>query len=175
MFKNKLKKFIDQYFEVSKEIFGSHLPMLPYNEDEPSSLYVGEMDEEEWIQWQYVPVDRIIDFSGLEEEYAVHIPEELREYYNSYYFLELRGFWDNEEIILDKIDETTDVLEVFRCVLNDNGNMISIGTRGSYCSICVKLDSGRVISYDWEFEKESVLADSLSEFFSKLKPRCDGV
>jgi len=89
---------------------------------------VGEMDEEKWIQWKYVPVDRIIDFSGLEKEYAVHISKELKEYYNSFYFLHLYGFLDNVGISLDKIDDTIDVLEEFRGVFETNSDRITIGT-----------------------------------------------
>ncbi len=82
MFQEILKNYIDAFFEDWKS-----LPKLPYDEDEPSSLYVGEIDEEGWIEWQYVPVDRILDFSELEEEYAIHLSEELKEYYNSFYCL----------------------------------------------------------------------------------------
>ncbi|MDE6052480.1 MAG: SecY-interacting protein Syd, partial [Lachnospiraceae bacterium] len=155
MLKEVLKKNIDAFFKVYEEDFKS-LPKLPYDEEEPSNLYVGEVDEEEWIQWQYVPVDRMIDFSKLENEYGIHLPQELKEYYNSYYFLELCGFLDDRCIQLDKIDATVDVLDDFRCELDDNGNMITIGTDDYNCSICVKIDSGHVISYDWEYEEESV-------------------
>ena len=110
-------------------------------------------------------MDRSIDFSGLEEEYAIQISKELKEYYNSFYFLELCGFWDNGYISLDKIDETTDVLKKFRSALKDNRGMITIGMDVRNCLVCVKIDSGCVILDDWECEEESVLADSLSEFF----------
>ncbi|MDE6052356.1 MAG: SecY-interacting protein Syd [Lachnospiraceae bacterium] len=169
MLKEVLKKYLDVYFKEYEDYFKS-LPALPYDEDEPSDLYVGEIDKEGWIQWQYAPVDRIIDFSGLEEEYNIHISEELKEYYNSYYFLELWGFRGNEGIRFDKVDDTTDVLAEFRGVLNDNEDMIEIGTDNRNSSICVKIDSGQVISKYWEFEEEFVLADSLSELFLELKP-----
>ena len=175
MLKEFLKKYLDAFFKVFEDDLKS-LPKVAYdedNEDNPSNLYVGEMDNEGWIQWQYVPVDRIIDFSELEEEYAMHISTELKEYYNSFYFLELCGFFDNVLIMLDKIDDTTDAIEEFRCVIDSNESMIPIGMDGRNCMICVKLDSGCVIVDDWECEEQYILADSLSEFFSKLKPRKD--
>ena len=174
MFQEILKNYIDAFFKVYEEDLKS-LPKLPYDEDEPSSLYVGEIDEEGWIEWQYVPVDRILDFSELEEEYAIHLSEELKEYYNSFYFLELGGFWNIKCIMLDKIDAATDVLDDFRNVLNEQEDMIEIGSMDSYASVFVKFVSGRVVLYDWEFEEEAVLADSLSEFFTKLKVRMDQV
>ena len=82
MLKEVKKKYLVVYFKGYEDYFKS-LPALPYNEDEPSNLYVGEIDKVGWIQWQYVPADRIIDFSGLEEEYNIHISEELKEYYIS--------------------------------------------------------------------------------------------
>ena len=83
MLKEVLEKYIDAFFKVYEDDLKS-LPKLPYDEDNPSNLYVGEMDDDKWIQWQYVPVDRSIDFSGLEEEYAIQISKELKEYYNSF-------------------------------------------------------------------------------------------
>lgn len=175
MLKEVLKKCLDDFFKVYEEDSNS-LPVLPYDEDEPSDLYVGEIDEEEWIHWQYVPVpaDRMVDFSGLEEEYHIHIAEELKEYYNSYYFLELCGFLDNVCITFDRYDSTADdVLEEFRGLLDEKEDTVYIGVDGGNSEIGVKIDSGQVISRYWEFEEETVLADSLSEFFSKLKPRQD--
>ena len=110
MLKEVLKKYIDAFFKGYEDDLKS-LPKLPYDEDNPSNLYVGEMDNDGWIQWRYVPVDRIIDFSELEEEYSINISTELKEYYNSFYFLELCGFLDNRYVQLDKIDETVDVLD----------------------------------------------------------------
>ena len=173
MLKEVLKKYIDAYCKVYEDEWKS-LPKLPYDEDEPSNLYVGEINEDGWIQWQYVTVDRIIDFSGLEKEYNIHFSEELKEYYNSYYFLDLCGFWNNRCITLDKIDNTIDVLEDFRCELDNNRKtMITIGTDSCNCLIGVKIDSGQVVLCDWENEEEFVLFDSLTEFFSKLKVRKD--
>lgn len=77
--------------------------------------------------------------------------------------------------MLDKIDAATDVLDDFRNVLNEQEDMIEIGSMGGYVSVFVKFVSGRVVLYDWEFEEEAVLADSLSEFFTKLKVRMDQV
>ena len=64
-------------------------------------------------------------------------------------------------------------MEEFRAQLDDNGTMIAIGTDGRNCIICVKIDSGCVVEDDWEREVEYVLANYLSEFFSKLNPRRD--
>lgn len=88
--------------------------------------------------------------------------------------MDLCGFWNNRCITLDKIDNTIDVLEDFRCELDDNGKtMITIGTDSCNCLIGVKIDSGQVVLCDWENEEEFVLFDSLTEFFSKLKVRKD--
>ena len=61
MLKEVKKKYLDVYFKEYQDYFKS-FPAVPYDEDEPSDLYVGEIDKEGWIQWQYVPADRIIFF-----------------------------------------------------------------------------------------------------------------
>lgn len=42
MLKEVLKKYIDAFFKVFEDDLKS-LPKIPYDEDEPSNLYVGEI------------------------------------------------------------------------------------------------------------------------------------
>lgn len=78
---------------------------------EESDLYIGEPDAEGRIQWHYASVNRVLDFSELETKSHIVLPQDLKDYYNAYFFLELNGFIDGECISFDPLDEMDDVLE----------------------------------------------------------------
>lgn len=59
---------------------------------------VGEVDEEDYIQWMYKEKEEQINFSELEKELNLVFPDAVKEFYNSYYFLELQGFYNGENI-----------------------------------------------------------------------------
>ena len=101
MIKEKIKKCLEDNI-LLWQVETNTLPKIKYDAymSELTNMYVGKPDSEERIQWKYVPVNRILDFSDLEAEYDIQLPADLKDYYNSYFFLELNGFIDNECIIL---------------------------------------------------------------------------
>lgn len=86
MIKECLKTYLDKYFACYKTYRGTY-PAVPYDEEEKSSLWYGEPDEEEYIQWMYKEKDKQTDFSDLEDELELALPDTAKEFYNSYYFL----------------------------------------------------------------------------------------
>lgn len=81
-----LKEYLDKYFSMWKTENNS-LPLIPYDEDKETVLYVGEENDDGDIQWKYRPADRTVDFSETEKKFSITIPQEVKEYYNSYWFL----------------------------------------------------------------------------------------
>ena len=67
MIKESLKAYLDNYFEMYKNSMGTY-PTVPYDEEEESSLWFGEMDEDEYIQWMYKVKETETNFSELEAE-----------------------------------------------------------------------------------------------------------
>lgn len=171
MLKEKIKKYLDEYFKRWREDHNS-LPQIGYDDSKMSSLYVGEVLNEEYIQWQYVPVNRIIDFSELEKKYHICISEEIKEYYNSYFFLDLDGFVEDEYIWFDPIEETTDVLsELEWSYTNEEAHGIIFIGSGANDPMGVKISNGNVIFWNEECERETFVANSLTELFSNITPK----
>jgi len=168
MLKEKIKAYLDQMFGWYKEMH-NELPRVPYNEDEPSALYVGEPNEEEWIQWQYVSVKKNVDFSKLEQKYSIHIHDQIKEYYNAYCFLELCGFYRGEAISIEGINELTDAAVIMENLLESNEEYLLIGYNTS-CGLplYVNIFNGQVVIWDWEIEKGYLFASSLAEILSNL-------
>lgn len=171
MLKKKIKEYLDEYFKMWKEDYNS-LPRIGYDDSEISSLHVGEVLKNGYIQWQYVPVNRIIDFSELEKKYHICISEEIKEYYNSYFFLDLDGFVEDEYIWFDPIEETTDVLsELEWSYTNEEAHGIIFIGSGSNDPMGVKISNGNVVFWYEECERETFVANSLTELFSNITPK----
>ena len=112
MIKDKIKNCLEENI-ILWQTEANSLPKIKFDEYtyEKSNLYVGDSDTEGRIQWHYTPVSRVLDFSDLEMESHIVLPQDLKDYYNAYFFLELNGFIDGECISFDPIDEIDDVLE----------------------------------------------------------------
>ena len=169
MLRETLKKYLDQFFYMWKTE-RNFLPMISYDEDKETLLYVGEENDDGDIQWEYRPADRTVDFSEIERKFSIMIPQEVKEYFNSYWFLQLEGFIGSDYIFMDPIDDTSDViLELEYFFTNESKEMIPIGTHGKWdVPICVKISTGEVVIWDEENGKEYVLAKSLEDLFCKM-------
>lgn len=177
MIKEEIKRCLEKNVEMWQKETNS-LPKISYDEDvcEWSDLFVGQPDTDSSIQWQYAPVDRILDFSDLEKRYCVELPEDLKDFYNAYFFLELRGFIDNECISFKPLDETVDVLDNLEFFLggeedeeSETTNFIVLGLYAhKYWFGISKFGKGQVVAL-LEEGKEYVLAESLGKLFKKLK------
>lgn len=184
MFKKALKNYFDQYMEFWTKEFG-YSPRVPADiTEEPSACFVGDEDEDGWIQWIYVEQTDPIDFSEIENNYQIHVCDEVKQLYNSYLFLELHGFLDGQPVEFDPVTEETK--ELFfpsdDCPpIDQYPHLIIIGMYGTIdASLCVDIVTGKVYSWDlhddtYEFECEGrykepeLLADSLTELILRLK------
>lgn len=78
--------------------FNDSEPRIPYDESIAPILYIGEADEDEYIYWLPKNKDVITDFSVIEKEYNIVLNQDIKDYFNSYWFLDLKGFL--EELML---------------------------------------------------------------------------
>lgn len=186
MFKDALKKYLDDYIELYRERFGTYPQIDAEITEEPSACFFGEKFEDGYIQWKYVGQPNPIAIDRLEKERHVHICDEVKQLYNSYLFLELQGFLDGREeqiLAFDPVTEETDGLFFPSDDLpatEEYPNLIIIGRYGQMdASLCVDVVTGEVYSWDlnddtYEFEYEGryrepeLLADSLTELLSRL-------
>lgn len=170
--KEELHGYLEKYIEFWKKERGT-LPMIPFDEDCQTKMYVGETDEDEYIQWNYKKNDNVIEFVDIEKKYNVKIHSDLNEYYNSYYFLQLEGFIDGKLIWLDSIDEEKDILGELEYIFeNEEKHMIQIGVEGgSDLPIYFEMSSGNIVVYDFENNDNKVLVSSLKELFNKLETK----
>ncbi len=177
MIKDKIKNCLEENI-ILWQTEANSLPKIKFDEYtyEKSNLYVGDSDTEGRIQWHYTPVSRILDFSDLEMESHIVLPQDLKDYYNAYFFLELNGFIDGECISFDPLDEMDDVLENLVYFMSGEEdekfgttNLIILGIyEHKYPFGISKIGNGQVVAV-MEDNEEYVLAESLYELFTRLK------
>lgn len=172
MVKKELKRYLDDYFNewITKR---SSYPMVSYDEDKISNLYFGELDEDDDIQWKYAPNNKNINFEILEDEYGIQINHELKEFYSSYLFLQLEGFYNEELIWIDPITDHTDIIsEIKYCFDVEGAYNVKIGLFGNLSlPIYVEAQTGKVVVIEREKNKQYCLTQSISEFIGQLTPR----
>ncbi len=171
MLKKAVKRYLDRYFDEWAESRGG-LPAVPFDEDMETKLFVGEPDDDEYICWQYKENPQLTDFGALEAKTGVELPQQIKDYYTSYLFLQFEGFYEGKPIWLNPITDETDILaELEYSLLNENPDRIEIGVLSdSDLPLCVDVKTGRVIVWDYEREKSCILSNSLLELFEKLTP-----
>lgn len=171
MIKESIKNYLDRYFESWVKNTGSY-PTVPFDEDEVSSLYFGEIDKEEYIQWKYAEKKEYTDFSDLEKKFGIKIADDIKGFYNSYYFLELQGFWHNEYVYIEKITEYSDILHEFEYVFENEGTeLFPIGMYGSMdLALYLEVSTGNLVTVDYENGSKEVISNSLSDFLDKMVP-----
>lgn len=169
MVKESLKAYLDKYFEAYMKNRGSY-PKVSYDEDEVSSLWFGEMDEEEYIQWKYQEKTAQTDFSQLEKKFELILPDAAKEFYNSYYFLQLEGFYHDESVFLDNITENRDILQELKYIFeNESKKYIPLGLYGDMqLSLCMETDTGKIVAVDYENDSIEIIADSLEKMLDEM-------
>ena len=172
MIKESLKTYLDEYFESYKKYMGTY-PTVPYDEDEESSLWFGEVKDEDYIQWMYKEKDEITLFTELENEIGEALPDSIKEFYNSWYFLQLQGFYNGESLLFDNISDSKDILNDLRdCIFTIEGRKyLQMGIYGNMClALCIQLNSGEMVYVDYDCNKVEKLADSLDGILTNMTP-----
>lgn len=172
MVKDCMKAYLEKYFDCYREFMGTY-PTVPYDEEEESSLWYGEVDEEDYIQWVYREKDAQTDFSEFECESDLTLPVAVKEFYNSFYFLQLQGFYNGESVSFDSLGDRRDILRDLRdCIFEMRGKKyLHMGTYSNMdLALCMEIENGAIVWVDYDSENVQRLVDSLEEFLNKLTP-----
>ena len=172
MIKECLKNYLDKYFECYKNYMGTY-PVVPYDEYEKSSLWYGEVNDEDYIQWMFKEKNIETKFLELEDELELILPDAVKEFYNSYYFLQLQGFYNGESVRFNAISDNIDILQELRkCIFKINAKKyLDMGMYSSMdLALCMEVDTGAVVCVDYDCDNVEVIANSLEELLNKLTP-----
>lgn len=101
------------------------------------------------------------------------LPDAVKEFYNSYYFLQLQGFYNGESVLFNAISDTIDILQELRkCIFEINDKKyLDMGIYSSMdLALCVEVETGAIVCVDYDCDKVEVIADSIEKLLNNLKP-----
>ncbi|RJG25512.1 SecY-interacting protein Syd [Paenibacillus thiaminolyticus] len=107
-----LRHHFDDVLSYWSYSFGT-LPKLPYDEAANPMLYQGEPDEEDYIFWKPAEKEKKDNFEVIEENLGLGLHPSIQQYFNSYWFLELQGFYHSKRIFLEPVEPDKDMISFF--------------------------------------------------------------
>lgn len=168
----------NNYFQKLEKVYAQEfgtLPTLTYTDSINKALLVGDVNEDDEIQWKVIKQDKNIDWKNIEKIIGFAVNEELKEYYSTFYFVTITGSVSNVYFRLFSVGATKDVERDIKQHFADgkydfSSSQIfligecSVGADDSYF-VYYDNNSKEVFCYDRETEHKVVLADSLTTLF----------
>ncbi len=173
-----IKEAINQYFSLRKTVADEGLDFLfktPFDEEVDPLIYVGEVDEDEYISWRPVEKKVATDFSSLEEKLGINIHGSIVEYFNSYWFADLDGFIKDHYIKLESvlpeagIESYGNLLSGYKSNHNNKIENIPIGIEGNGLIVVVNNQDGSVKLEDYERNSFEVISESIEQLILALR------
>lgn len=173
-----IKEAMNQYFSLRKAIADEGLDFLfktPFDEEVDSLIYVGEVDEDEYISWRPVEKKDLYDFKTLEENLDVKIHSSVIEYFNSYWFADLDGFIKDHYIKLESVLPKADIqsysntLKGYKKNHNNKLENIPLGIEGNGLIVVVDNEDGSVKLEDFERSSFEVLSESIEKLITTVR------
>lgn len=166
--------YMMQYYAKTKEGY----PQIPWNSNVDSKIYVGNKKESGWISWKPIEKDIKEDFLEIEKELGVQIHEDIKEYYNSFWFLSLTVPINGHNYIMKNVAPGREFFGLLRqwkeCknyFKDDLYLILGQESNGGY-DLMINNNNGKIYSFSHSKNKLELLADNLADFLlTPLKKR----
>lgn len=103
--KTAFENYFSKLASLYRSTFGT-MPTVPYVETLEKSLLIGDPDEDGEIQWAPKEQTSILSWSDIETQLGFKLCQELKDYYNTFYFLAVSGTFGSCELHFYRIDGT---------------------------------------------------------------------
>lgn len=175
-----------------KKKYGTYPRVVYRRECDKKGIYIAEtLNSTGYAEWQPVLQDEPIMFDDLEKELGFKIHSDIKQYFTTYWFMQLAGKRGENHFFLQKIEPNTDIkVLVKNCFKKGDieymkpGRFCAIGDAdidgNQDCGLYVNNDTGEVICVNWDeagyydFEKpfsetSFKVAESLMELIIALE------
>ncbi|WP_342515297.1 SecY-interacting protein Syd [Sporosarcina sp. FSL K6-1522] len=166
------------YFQMRKEVAADGLDFLfktPISSDDNLIIYEGEVDEDEYISWKPVEMTVTQDFTRLEDEYDISLHKSIVDYFNSYWFADLDGFFKEHYITLESVLPNTEIstfresLKGYKKNHGDSLERIPIGIEGNGLLVVIENNSGIIQLEDFGRGTFEYIAENIQELIGNLR------
>lgn len=171
--KETMRQYFERFFDMWKGFNGTY-PQISYDPDIDNRLYIGKMDEEEYISWKPMEKDVPTDLTAMEEKYNVKFNKDIAEYFNTYWFLELMGFCGEHNVSLVPVtpsEETKEFERGIRDYYEAIGSLefVPVGFDATtYSLVVVENASGKVFFHNTETGENTFFFNSLKEMIGNI-------
>ncbi|MDE5583888.1 MAG: SecY-interacting protein Syd [Ruminococcus sp.] len=188
-----MREAFDIYFtrlnKVWQEKHGSYPKTFYLERCDVKGVYLpGTIDEEGYIQWQPKLQTESVDFESIEKELQLTIHPHLKEYFSTYWFMQLSGYVGENSYSFDNIYPNAAISQLIKKSREDGnidyirGVFFAVGDANQDCGLYVNNDNGEVICIDWDLaqyydfkipfnETSFKVSDSMAELIKKLEVR----
>ncbi len=153
--------------------------VIEQDPDWPSPCEYGQADEAGMVAWQMVAQPERNDFSDMEQALACQLPEQVKEYYSSFYadnmlaksergVLQFLQVWNRDDFVRLQQNLVAHVLMKRR--LKQRETVFFALTDEEDWLLSVLVESGEVVLERVGCEPREVLADSLESFIRQCEP-----
>ena len=175
----EIKKALDRYFKALMNVwekkYGTY-PKVPWDAEVDSLLYLSNPDEEGYEYWKPLEKNKIDNFIEIEKELSVNIHDAIKEYFNSYWFLDIQGFYGTKLVVLEPVEPNKSIVEFIQIMKRYEESegrefrYIQIGfVSPEDRAIIFDNETGEVLIENFETEEKEFLSNSLVELISNLK------
>ena len=173
--RNALNCYFEEFVNMWRSKYGTY-PKVSWDEEIDSRLYLNEPDEDEYVYWKPVEKTEMDNFTEIEKSLGMNLHNEIKEYFNSYWFLNLQGFYGPRLVNLEPVEPGKSILEFFQVMQQyeqKNGRelrYIQIGfISPEDMAIVFDNETGEILIENFETEAYELLANSLAELITSLK------
>lgn len=172
------KEAMQIYFQMRKEVAAEGLDFLfktPVSSDANLIIYEGEADEDEYISWKPVEMAVSQNFTRLEDEFDMNLHKSIVDYFNSYWFADLDGFFKEHYITLEPVLPSTGLssfresLKGYKKNHGDSLEKVPIGIEGNGLLVVIENNSGIIQLEDFERGTFEYIAENVQELIGNLR------
>ncbi|PEY43927.1 SecY interacting protein Syd [Bacillus cereus] len=171
--KEEMKQYFHTLLKEWKD-YNHSLPKSVWREEAEPFIYEGEPDTEGYIFWKPTEKDVFHDFSDIERELVIELHHSIKEYYNSYWFLDLAGNYLEYNLELNSVIPGIELrdfyisLQGYKKAHHNELKNIPIGIECNGLLVVVDNENGQVKIEDYERGSIEVISNSLAELISML-------
>lgn len=154
-------------------------PTVSYSKELNSKLLIGNPDEDGEIQWLPIKQDQYLNWLLVEQRLRFTLRKEIKEYYNTYFFLVLSGSYKGCKINFYSLDGSKPIEQIIINAFEDAqyvfpqksllliGNAV-IDDNDSYF-LFFDNDTGNLFCYESETNTKIVLSNSIAEVIGNME------
>ncbi|WP_140456850.1 MULTISPECIES: SecY-interacting protein Syd [Priestia] len=171
-----MKHVMKQYFKKLTgkwEEFNGTLPLISWNEEADANIYVGSQDEEGYIAWKHLEKCENTNFQQFEQEINVILHNDVKAYFNSFWFLEMIEWVSQYNInlypVIPGVEPEAFCQRVKEYILEkENSTYIPLGFESNGMLVVMNNESGEIFVENGEEKSYKYLSSSLKELISQL-------